>query len=77
MTIDQKDIYKMHLLHHSENSLTRGIPLGLMNHQKYLQNTIIKSFSGIENIAMFLDDMIVLTKKLEEHYKFVEKNSFD
>ncbi|KRH94389.1 pol polyprotein [Pseudoloma neurophilia] len=44
------------------------IPMGLKNSQKYFHNIISRVLSDIDNVAVFIDDIIIFTKIPEEHF---------
>lgn len=49
------------------------IPMGLLNPPKYFHNVISRILQDIENTAVFVDDIIIFTRTLEEHEITMEK----
>ncbi|MGL5707225.1 MAG: reverse transcriptase domain-containing protein, partial [Aeromonas sp.] len=48
------------------------VPFGLLNAPKYFHNLIQESLGHVKGIAIFVDDIIVFTKDVDEHIKVLE-----
>ncbi|KRH93384.1 putative LTR retrotransposon, partial [Pseudoloma neurophilia] len=47
------------------------IPMGLKNPPKYFHNLIARALGNIENVAVFIDDIIVFSKSEEDHFETI------
>ncbi|KRH94109.1 putative transposable element [Pseudoloma neurophilia] len=67
IAIDEKNIEKTAFITPWGKYAYKRIPLGLLNPPKYFHNVIMRILDGIDNIAVFHDEILIFTNTIKEH----------
>lgn len=73
IAIDKNDIKKTAFVTPFGKFAYKRIPLGPMNPPKYFHNVMVRILEGIENLPIFLDDIIVFTETLTEQQNIINE----
>ncbi|KAG0436862.1 Transposon Ty3-G Gag-Pol polyprotein [Dictyocoela muelleri] len=71
--INKNDQHKTAFATHLGKFEFTRIPFGLLNAPKFFHNVILEKLSGISNISVFVDDIIVFTKTEKDHLSILNK----
>ena len=72
IAIKEDELYKTAFITELEHYEYCKMPFGMKNAPKSFQRTMEQILEGVRNISIFVDDILIVSKSLEEHIEDVE-----